>query len=101
MAAQSDIEPERNSIHTIVAVKRDRNWYFTAFQNSYILDLLWSGIIQKNTKISSLEIVNNFANSYPRYCLTSIFFFYNLIRSISLLVSLLLAVPLAYSKKKK
>jgi uncharacterized protein (TIGR02246 family) len=34
MAEQSDIEPERNSIHTIVAVKRDSNWYFTAFQNS-------------------------------------------------------------------
>ena len=34
MAGQSDIEPERNSIHTIVAVKRNRNWYFTAFQNS-------------------------------------------------------------------
>lgn len=35
MAGQSDIEPERNSIHTIVAVKRDSsNWYFTAFQNS-------------------------------------------------------------------
>jgi uncharacterized protein (TIGR02246 family) len=34
MAGQSDIEPERNSIHTIVAVKRDNNWYFTAFQNS-------------------------------------------------------------------
>jgi uncharacterized protein (TIGR02246 family) len=28
------IMPERNSIHTIVAVKRDNNWYFTAFQNS-------------------------------------------------------------------
>ena len=34
MAGQSDIESERNSIHTIVAVKRDNNWYFTAFQNS-------------------------------------------------------------------
>jgi uncharacterized protein (TIGR02246 family) len=34
MAGQSDIEPERNSIHTIVAVKRNNNWYFTAFQNS-------------------------------------------------------------------
>jgi uncharacterized protein (TIGR02246 family) len=34
MAGKSDIEPERNSIHTIVAVKRDSNWYFTAFQNS-------------------------------------------------------------------
>ena len=34
MAGQSDIEPERNSIHTIVAVKYDNHWYFTAFQNS-------------------------------------------------------------------
>jgi uncharacterized protein (TIGR02246 family) len=34
MAGQSDIEPERNSIHTIVAVKRDSNWHFAAFQNS-------------------------------------------------------------------
>jgi uncharacterized protein (TIGR02246 family) len=34
MAGQSDIEPERNSIHTIVAIKRDSNWHFTAFQNS-------------------------------------------------------------------
>jgi uncharacterized protein (TIGR02246 family) len=34
MAGQSDIEPERNSIHTIVALKRNNNWYFTAFQNS-------------------------------------------------------------------
>jgi len=34
LAGQSDIEPERNSIHTIIAVKRDSNWYFTAFQNS-------------------------------------------------------------------
>ena len=36
MAGQSDIEPERNSIHTIVAVKHDSNWYFTAFQNSRV-----------------------------------------------------------------
>ncbi|MFL6425584.1 MAG: SgcJ/EcaC family oxidoreductase [Nitrososphaeraceae archaeon] len=36
MAGQSDIEPERNSIHTIVAVKRDSNWCFTAFQNSRV-----------------------------------------------------------------
>jgi uncharacterized protein (TIGR02246 family) len=34
MAGQSDVEPERNSIHTIVAVKYDNHWYFTAFQNS-------------------------------------------------------------------
>jgi uncharacterized protein (TIGR02246 family) len=36
MTGQSDIEPERNSIHTIVAVKHDSNWYFTAFQNSRV-----------------------------------------------------------------
>ena len=34
MAGQSDIEPERNSIHTLVAIKRDRKWQFTAFQNT-------------------------------------------------------------------
>jgi uncharacterized protein (TIGR02246 family) len=34
MAGQSDIEPERNSIYTIVVVKCDKNWYFTAFQNT-------------------------------------------------------------------
>ena len=34
MAGQSDIEPERNSIHTLVAIKRDARWYLTAFQNS-------------------------------------------------------------------
>lgn len=34
MAGKSDIEPERNSIHTIVAVKRNVRWYFTAFQDS-------------------------------------------------------------------
>jgi hypothetical protein len=31
---QSDIEPERNSIHTLVAIKYDCNWRFTAFQNT-------------------------------------------------------------------
>src|ERR687885_1684315 len=36
MTGQSDIEPERNSIHAIVAVKHDSNWYFTAFQNSRV-----------------------------------------------------------------
>ena len=36
MAGQSDIEPERNCIHTIVAVKCDSNWCFTAFQNSRV-----------------------------------------------------------------
>ena len=34
MAEQSDIEPERNSIHTLVAIKHDGKWHFTAFQNS-------------------------------------------------------------------
>jgi uncharacterized protein (TIGR02246 family) len=36
IAGQSDIEPERNCIHTIVAVKCDSNWCFTAFQNSRV-----------------------------------------------------------------
>src|SRR5919198_1210935 len=34
MAGQSDIDPDRNSVHTLVAVKHDVKWYFTAFQNS-------------------------------------------------------------------
>ena len=34
MAGQTDIEPERNSIHTLVAIKHDRKWQFTAFQNT-------------------------------------------------------------------
>lgn len=34
MAGQSNIEPERNSIHALVAIKHDRKWHFTAFQNS-------------------------------------------------------------------
>ena len=34
MAGQSDIEPERNSIHSLVAIKREGKWKFTAFQNS-------------------------------------------------------------------
>jgi hypothetical protein len=34
MAGQSDIDPDRNSVHTLVAVKRNVKWYFTAFQNS-------------------------------------------------------------------
>jgi uncharacterized protein (TIGR02246 family) len=34
MAGQSDIEPERNSIHSLVAIKRDAKWYLTTFQNS-------------------------------------------------------------------
>lgn len=36
MADHSDIEPERNSIHTLVAVKRDTEWSFAAFQKSPI-----------------------------------------------------------------
>jgi hypothetical protein len=31
MAGQLDIDPDRNSIHTLVAVKRNIKWYFTAF----------------------------------------------------------------------
>jgi uncharacterized protein (TIGR02246 family) len=34
MAGQSDIDPERNSIHMLVAIKQNAKWYFTAFQNS-------------------------------------------------------------------
>lgn len=34
MAGQSDIDPDRNSVHTLVAVKHNVKWYFTAFQNS-------------------------------------------------------------------
>jgi hypothetical protein len=34
MAGRSDIDPGRNSIHTLVAVKHNVKWYFTAFQNS-------------------------------------------------------------------
>jgi uncharacterized protein (TIGR02246 family) len=34
MAGQSDIEPERNSVHTLVAIKCGRNWRLTAFQNT-------------------------------------------------------------------
>jgi len=32
MAGQSDIEPERNSIHILVVIKHDRKRQFTAFQ---------------------------------------------------------------------
>jgi uncharacterized protein (TIGR02246 family) len=35
MAGQSDIEPERNSVQTLVAMKDSRGeWYLTAFQNT-------------------------------------------------------------------
>jgi uncharacterized protein (TIGR02246 family) len=34
MTGQSDIEPDRNSIHTLVAVKHGNKWRFTAFQNT-------------------------------------------------------------------
>jgi uncharacterized protein (TIGR02246 family) len=34
MAGRSDIDADRNSIHTLVAVKHNVKWYFTAFQNS-------------------------------------------------------------------
>jgi len=36
MAGQSDIEPERNSIHTLVIMKEsDDKWRVTAFQNTW------------------------------------------------------------------
>ena len=34
MAGQSDIDPERNSVHMLVAIKQNGKWHFTAFQNS-------------------------------------------------------------------
>ncbi|MGH2416025.1 MAG: SgcJ/EcaC family oxidoreductase [Microcystaceae cyanobacterium] len=34
MQGQTDIEPERNSIQTLVAMKRDGKWHLAAFQNS-------------------------------------------------------------------
>lgn len=34
MAGQSDIDPERNSVHMLVAIKQNDKWHFTAFQNS-------------------------------------------------------------------
>ena len=34
MAGQSDIDPERNSSHMLVAMKQNAIWRFTAFQNS-------------------------------------------------------------------
>ena len=34
MAGQSDIDPERNCIHMLVAIKQNDKWHFTAFQNS-------------------------------------------------------------------
>ena len=34
MVGQSDIDPERNSVHMLVAIKQNANWRFTAFQNS-------------------------------------------------------------------
>jgi uncharacterized protein (TIGR02246 family) len=34
MQGQSGIEPERNSIQTLVVTKRDGDWYLAAFQNS-------------------------------------------------------------------
>jgi hypothetical protein len=34
MQGQSGIEPGRNSIQTLVATKRDGDWYLAAFQNS-------------------------------------------------------------------
>jgi uncharacterized protein (TIGR02246 family) len=34
MAGQTDLEPERNSVQTLVAVKRNGKWYLAAFQNT-------------------------------------------------------------------
>ena len=34
MAGQTDLEPERNSVQTLVAVRRNGNWYLAAFQNT-------------------------------------------------------------------
>jgi uncharacterized protein (TIGR02246 family) len=34
MAEQSDLEPERNSVQTLVAVKRNGKWSLAAFQNT-------------------------------------------------------------------
>lgn len=34
MAGQSDLDPERNSIQTLVAVKRNGKWRLAAFQNT-------------------------------------------------------------------
>ena len=34
MAEQSDLKPERNSVQTLVAVKRNEKWSLAAFQNT-------------------------------------------------------------------
>ena len=34
MAGQSDTDPKRNSIHTLVALKHDGEWRFTVFQKT-------------------------------------------------------------------
>ena len=34
MAGQTDLEPERNSTQTLVAVKRNGKWILAAFQNT-------------------------------------------------------------------
>jgi uncharacterized protein (TIGR02246 family) len=34
MAGQTDLEPERNSVQTLVAVKRNGKWSLAAFQNT-------------------------------------------------------------------
>lgn len=34
MAGQSDLEPERNSVQTLIAVKRNGKWSLAAFQNT-------------------------------------------------------------------
>jgi uncharacterized protein (TIGR02246 family) len=34
MAGQTDLESERNSVQTLVTVRRNGNWYIAAFQNT-------------------------------------------------------------------
>jgi hypothetical protein len=34
MAGQTDLDPERNSVQTLVAVKRNGKWNLAAFQNT-------------------------------------------------------------------
>ena len=50
-ANQSNVNPERNSIHTIVAVKHESidQWYFTAFQNTRAV---YIGQPQKATELT-------------------------------------------------
>jgi uncharacterized protein (TIGR02246 family) len=34
MAGQTDLDPERNSVQTLVAIKRNGKWSLAAFQNT-------------------------------------------------------------------